>query len=155
MPTPTFAIPAGFTVPPPPRPIAPAPSAPPAINQEELIAEYRAIRDKIKAAEAQLAESIAPLKDRRDQLETIMLDYMLQTGANSISTNSGTAYKSTRTSYTVDDPFVFREWAAANNHTEFFENRVSKDAVESWIKEGHALPPGIKVSSFVTANFRK
>lgn len=154
---PTFIIPprdpapAPAAAPPPPSVPGPAPSD----SYETLVAEYRATRDNVKTIEAAVAEKLKPLKERLAKIEAQFLDELNRTGANSINTNSGTAYRSTRTSYTVDDPESFRQWVAKNNRPEFFENRPSKEAVEEWLKNGNALPPGVKVSSFTTVNIRK
>lgn len=160
---PTFAIPAGFKLPPPPNgaqvpastPAVPGPPPPSPVNHEALVAEYRQIRDSIADQQKAFEASIKPLKERREAIENILLDDLNRSGANSVNTNSGTAYKTTRTSYGVEDPAAFRAWAEAHGHLDFFENRVSKEAIENWVNEGKQLPPGIKVSTFTTVNIRK
>ena len=144
---PTFAIPGR-------APAAPGPT-PPAVNHEANVAEYRHLREQ----KARLEESIKPqlqeIKQRMEQIESVMLDTMNQSGANSINTNSGTVYKSTKTSYSLEDPAAFRRWAEANGRMDLYENRVSKDAMEELVTRTGQLPPGVKHSSFTTVNFRK
>jgi hypothetical protein len=145
---PTFIIPTKT----PAAPAAPPQQGP---SYDELVSEYRHLRDFIASREDELKKQLAPLKERYQQIEATLLDELNRTGANSINTNSGTAYRTTRTSYGIDDPEAFRAWVAANNRPDFFENRPSKEALESWIEAGNPLPPGVKVSSFTKVNIRK
>lgn len=131
----------------------PAPAAQP--NAEWLVEKYRQLRDKKKLLEDEQAKALKPFKDAMSQIENMLLDDLNRSGANSIQTNSGTAYRSTRTSYGVEDPAVFRAWVEANNTPEMYENRVSKDAIEAYVQKYNQLPPGIKVSSVENVNIRK
>ncbi len=129
--------------------------APPPIAADWLVEKYRLLRDKKKEIEDRHAEELKPFRAAMDQIEAALLDDLNRNGANSIQTNSGTAYRTTRTSYGVEDPAVFRKWVEANNVPEFYENRVSKDAVQQYVEKYNQLPPGIKVSSVTTVNIRK
>jgi hypothetical protein len=120
-----------------------------------LVDKFRQLRDKKKEIETRHAKELKPFGDAMKQLETLMLDALNNAGANSVQTNSGTAFKSTRTSYTVEDPEAFRTWVEANSRPDFYENRASKEAIENWISEGKPMPAGLKVSSIVTLNVRK
>jgi len=147
---------------PPLVPAAPAPAPAvvpgPAIPQPrmDLVAEkYRALRDKKKEIQARHTAELKPLIDAMDQLEAYLLDALNRTGSNSVKTDAGTIYKSTRVSYSIADPAEFRRFVEVNGLPELFENRPSKEALESYVNDGNPLPPGIKRSSDVTVNIRK
>lgn len=70
-------------------------------------------------------------------------------------TDNGTVFKSVRTSISIADPDEFRQWVESQGKPDFYENRVSKEAVENYINAGNPLPPGLKVSSDTTVNVRK
>lgn len=135
------------------QPTAVGPAPPP--NTQWLVENYRKLREKKKEIEDQHAQQLAPFKAAMAQIETQLLDDLNKANANSVQTSSGTAYRTTRTTYGVEDPAAFRAWIEANNRPEFYENRASKEAIEAFIEAGNPLPPGIKVSSMTTVNIRK
>ena len=156
-PTPAFAMPpvapsavAVVTPPPAPQP-GPAPLAP----LDVLVDKYRQIRDKKKALDDARKAEIAPYSDALDQLEAMILDALNKAGVESVGTSAGTAFKTTRTSYTVKDPVAFREWIEQHGRNDLLETRISKEAIEDLIASGATLPPGIKISSEVKVNVRK
>jgi hypothetical protein len=140
-------------------PVQPAPSPGPAPPQEVntgwLVEKYRQLRDKKKEVEDRHKTELAPFKQAMEQIETMLLSGLNQLNANSVQTPAGTAYRTTRTSYGVEDPAAFRAWVEAQNKPEFYENRVSKEALEAYVAAGNPLPPGLKVSSVTTVNIRK
>lgn len=129
--------------------------APPPPSAEWLVEKYRQLRDKKKQIEDRHAEELKPFRAAMDQIEAALLDDLNRNGANSIQTNSGTAYRTTRNTYGIEDPNAFRQWVEAHNVPEFYENRVSKDAVQQYADKHGQLPPGIKLSSVTTVNIRK
>lgn len=120
-----------------------------------MVSQYRRLRDKKKALNDELKAAIAPYTEAMDQLEVLILDALNTAGVESARTQAGTAFKSTRSSYTVRDPAVFREWIEANQRFDLLETRVSKEAIEAFAEAGGQLPPGIGISSEVTVNVRK
>ncbi len=133
--------------------VGPVPPSQP--NAEWLVEKYRQLREKKKLIEAEHEKALKPFKDAMDQIESMLLDDLNRAGANSLQTNSGTAYRSTRTSYGIEDPAVFRAWVEANGMADMYENRPSKEAIEAYAQQYKQLPPGIKVSSVTTVNIRK
>lgn len=149
---PELGAPPGTAAPAPPPP---APDTPPAPRMVDLVTEYRLLRDrKAELVEAHKVE-VAPLQASMQKLEGMMLDLLNQAGSNSMRTDEGTAFKQQRNTYSIDDPHAFRQWVEQQGRPDFYENRVSKDAIDTYIAEGHNLPPGVKASSFVTINVRK
>ena len=136
-----------------PPPIQPAP-APAALPDMGLIVKaYRDVRDAIDATKKRHAAEIAPLAERLDKLERLALAHLNSSGANSIKTDHGTAYKSERTSVSVGDAEAFEAFTEA--HPELREIRASKSAVERYIDEQGEVPPGLNISREVRVNFRK
>lgn len=121
----------------------------------EIVAKYIALRDQKKALQEKHKAELAPLTEVMDGLEGVMLQYMDEQGVTSIAVGDGTAYRSTRTSYTVADPVEFREWVAQQGDLSFFEARASKSAVEAYLEATGEVPPGLKFSADVTVNFRR
>ena len=132
---------------------APAPPQPLAMDQLiDMYTKLRAKRDTIKARHKQELEKVNEVMER---IETIIQSSLVAGGVNSVRTDAGTAFQTTRNSITVADPAAFRQWAIATGNQGLYENRVSKEAVEEYMKQGHPLPPGLKMSSDTTVNIRK
>lgn len=138
----------------PPLPQTPGPK-PPAPRIDVAAKTYRELRAKKEAITAELKERIAPIQQEMNQLEAVLLDVLDQSGQNSANTDFGTVYKTVRNTYSVADPHAFRQWVESHGRPDFYENRVSKEALDSYIEGGGELPPGVKLSSFVTVNIRK
>lgn len=128
---------------------------PPEVNHEQVVAEYRQLREDKAALEDSIKPQVQKIKQRMEVLEGLVLDVLNRTGANAVNTNSGTVYKSKKTSYSLEDPAVFRQWAESHGHMDLYENRVSKEAMEEFVTKTGTLPPGVKISEFTTVNFRK
>lgn len=158
-PAPAFSLPPSLPAAPAPStpPVAPgpAPATTPAQNLEFLVDKYRALRDKKKYITDRQKEEVKPYNEAMEQLEAAILDALNRSGVESVRTKAGTAFKTTRSSYTVRDPAQFREWLEANNRFDLLETRVSKDAIETLVESGATLPPGIGISSEVIVNIRK
>lgn len=146
-PAPTAAIP-------PPAP-GPQPAQHPAAKLDELVDRYRRLRDRKKAIADRHKEELAPFTEAMETLGSLILDALNKAGVESVRTQSGTAFKQPRTSYTVKDPHAFREWLEANARFDLLETRVSKESIEELLKTGAGLPPGIGVSSEYVVNVRK
>lgn len=137
------------------EPLPNAAPEPPAPNAADMVGRYRVLRDQKKAIEAEMKLLTDPLTKEMLELEG-KLHYLLdQTGGENLRTSEGTVYKTTRTTYTVDDPHAFRLWVETNNRPDMYENRASKDTIETHLAAGGALPDGVKVSAFTTVNVRK
>lgn len=117
--------------------------------------KYQQLRAKKKQITERQAEELKPINEAMDLLEAHMLSQLNEQNANSMRTENGMAYRSVRQSFTIDDPAAFRAWTEANERPDFYENRVSKDAVANYIEAGHDLPPGLKMSTFTQINVRK
>lgn len=148
---PAFVLPDEAVVPTPPVPAAPAP----VVRIDEAVAEYRSVRDQVAAIKKRHTEELEPFKETLEQLGSKLLDALNAAGTNSMRTDAGTAYKSTKVTYSIDDPVAFRAWVEREGKPEFYENRVSQEVVKSFVNDGAVIPPGLKVSSFTTVNVCK
>jgi hypothetical protein len=157
IPAPAFQLPSAMpaapaaAIPPP----APQPAPTPSQNLETLVDKYRQLRDRKKLKADTYKAQVEPYTEAMDQLGAAILDALNRAGVESIRTKSGTAFKTTRSSYTVKDPALFREWIEANQRFDLLETRVSKEAVEAMVQAGQSLPEGIGISSEVLVNIRK
>lgn len=122
---------------------------------EQLVEHYITLRDKkaeiANAAKAKLARVDALL----DKIEGALLLTFQQSGAESVRTKSGTAYKSTKASATVADWDAVLNYIRDNELWQMLERRVSKDAVIQFREQHNDLPPGVNWREEVTINVRR
>jgi len=144
---------------------------------EQLIAERFQLYDKIKAAEKQLADFLAPHKLRMEQIDAELMSLLNSLGTGdkaSIATDVGTAYISHILNVGFDPdaaPYVNEagqsqtgRMALLDFALEHWEEigsdlllvQPQKDAVKRWIEEhdGQA-PPGLKYNWFPRLNVRR
>ena len=121
----------------------------------EIVSNYVAVRDKKKEMQDRHKAELAPLNEVLGGLEGVMLKYMQEQGVNSIAVDGGTAYQSKRTSFSVEDPVLFREWVTQQGDLTYFESRASKSMVEAYLESTGELPAGLKYSADLTVNFRR
>lgn len=123
---------------------------------DKLIASYIKIRDTRAQRKAAFDAEDAGDKQKQEKLEGEMIERLNSRGAQSISTNFGTAYKATRTSATVADwDAFFFNYVVPNNAWELLEHRASKSGVEQYREENDDVPPGINWREEIVVNFRR
>lgn len=132
----------------------PAPAAP-ALNINDIMAQYRDLRARRDELKQLHAAQLAPITEEMDRIEAELLKAMVLTGLSQFSSGDTTAFKQTRVRARISDPHEFRKWCEANNRYDFYENRISKDVLDNWIEQGNDLPAGVEVTSDVVVNIRK
>ena len=125
------------------------------MNLSELIGKYVDLRDRKKAIQERHKQELAPYNEGLDGIESAILNYFNEVGVNSAASDFGTAYRSMRESFTVEDPILFREWVQEQGDLAYFENRASKEAVKQHLEATGALPPGIKYNAESTIGVRR
>lgn len=132
-----------------------ATAAPVEASMADVVEKYRQVRDKKKEIADRHKEELEPYNAALGKIEALILDYLNRGNVDSIRTKNGTAYKTMRRSFRIDDPAALREFIEANNLSDLLENRISSSALEDYLSRGGNLPPGIGVSSAITVNIRK
>lgn len=122
----------------------------------EAVSLYIQMRDKKAQMKADFEASVAPLNDKMDKLEAKLLDVFNKTGMDSVKTEFGTAYATTRTTASVADREAFMEYVKANEEWALLEVRTSKTAVEQYrAANDNDLPPGINLREERVVNIRR
>lgn len=125
------------------------------LNSEQIVAAYVKVRDEKAALKAAQAAALKPYDEALEKLEAQMLELLDSSGAESIKTASGTAYKSTRTSVTVADKSAFMDYVTNNGAFDLLDVRANKTAVEGFLDEHQDLPPGVNVRREIAVGFRR
>ena len=122
---------------------------------DEVVKNYIALRDRKAAIKAEYDAKAAKIDAVLDKAEAKILEYFEQSGLESIRTDTGTAYKSTRNSATVGDWDSVLAHVLETENYQLLEHRVSKKAVEEYRMANEDLPPGVNWRSEVTVNVRR
>jgi len=121
----------------------------------EIVDRYIALRDKKAAIKKEYDEKIEAIEKVMDKAEAVLLKHFEETGAESVKTEAGTAYKARRTSATVADWDSFLAHVQKHEAWELLEHRAAKKAVEEYKAAMGDLPPGINWSSELVVNIRR
>jgi methionyl-tRNA synthetase len=128
------------------------------ITDDSLIAENHKITDLIKAAQARFDEWAAPHKARQKEIEDALFARLVERGADSTKTDSGTAYISHLASVKIEDAeklfdFAAEHWDACGNEIKL---SIGIKAVRTWMDEHDGqLPPGISLSKYSRLNINR
>lgn len=122
----------------------------------EAVSLYIQMRDKKAQMKADFEASVAPLQEKMDKLEAKLLDVFNKTGMDSVKTEFGTAYATTRTTASVADRDAFMDYVKANEEWALLEVRTSKTAVEQYrAANDNELPPGVNLREERVVNIRR
>lgn len=121
----------------------------------EAVSLYIQMRDKKAQMKADFEASIAPLNEKMEKLEAKLLDVFNKTGMDSVKTEHGTAYTTTRTTASVADRDTFMDYVKANEEWSLLEVRASKTAVEQFKAIHDDIPPGVSIREERVVNIRR
>jgi hypothetical protein len=121
----------------------------------ELIASYLKLRDKKRLLEEEHKKVLAPFNEALGKIELELARIMEETGLDNLPGGGGTAYRTIRSSVTVNDWDTFLAWVTSTGNWHMLEHRASKIAVEEVLDETQTLPPGLSINRAMTVNVRK
>ena len=121
---------------------------------DDVIREFRELKDKKKRAEDQLKEALAPTVERMDKIKGVLKAYLQKSGVDSAATAEGTAYLSTKASVTVKDKQAFMDYIRDGNW-EYADVRASKANIMEQLEATGEIPAGVNISQFIDVNIRK
>lgn len=121
----------------------------------EAVAIYIKMRDKKAQMKAEFEASVAPLTEKMDKLEAKLLDVFNKTGMDSVKTEFGTAYTTTRVTASVADKEAFMNYVKDHEEWSLLEVRAAKTAVEQFRSIHDDIPPGISMREERVVNVRR
>ncbi len=121
----------------------------------ELVQKYVEVRDKKAQMDAEHKAKIAKVEEVLDKIEAALLKTFETTGMDSVRTEFGTAYTSSRSMASIADPDAFMTFCKENNAWHMLQKRVAQSAVEQYKDEHEVLPPGIDWRVEKTINIRR
>jgi hypothetical protein len=122
---------------------------------QELVAKYIEIRDKKEAFSRQYKDKVAAYDAALGKMEAVLMKTLDSSGMESVKTDKGTVFLSSRSSATVADRDAFIDFVIRSEGWVFLENRVSKSAVEQFVAANEIPPPGVNLRIERTVNIRR
>lgn len=119
------------------------------------IAQYVALRDKIKALDDAHKKKMEPFREMLDQIGGLLLTHLQTVGGDSIATPSGTVYKTVKNSATIKDGKAFFDFVTQNNEWDLLDKKANVTAVMEFIEQHKATPPGVNFSAVITVGVRR
>lgn len=121
---------------------------------DEMIKQYRELRDK-KAAIAKLCdEKTKPLTEAMLELNAQILSFLNQTGQESAKSKYGTAFKKEKLMLSITDADAFFEFITKNDAYDLLTKQVIKSAYKDYEDNG-VVVPGVKAQRQQVINIRK
>jgi hypothetical protein len=123
---------------------------------DELVADFRTLRDWLNVQKKKYEDNIAPYIARKEEIGREMLAFLDQTGQESARTSQGTV--TATVNHTVscsDDPDAFMAFIRKSGMLELLDRRPNKTACLAYLSEHNELPPGVQLSSIRIASVRK
>jgi hypothetical protein len=122
---------------------------------EKRTAQYVQLRDEIKRIKEANEEKLAPYKEALETLNTWLLDYLNNTGAKHIATESGTIYRIIRISASLADADVFWKFVLENSAWSLIDRRANVTGVQEYATKEGKLPPGVNLNQYSEAGVRR
>lgn len=130
-------------------------AVPAATTLDTVVEKYIALRDRKAVLKKKFDTDVESIDAGMEKCEHYFLTQMNLLGLESLPTAHGVPYKTTKTSATVADPQMFRQWVIDNNAWPFLDVKANKTAVASFKEEHADLPPGITWREEIAVNVRR
>jgi len=126
------------------------------VSIEKLTNAYVKIRDKRAELSAKYKEEDEILVSQLDKMKQALLDYCKEVGVESVRTNAGLVYRSTRSRYWTSDWESMYKFVLEHEVPEFFDKRLNQTNVKQFLEENpDVLPAGLNVDSEFTISVRR
>ena len=126
------------------------------VDDASLLKLFIGLRDRRAKRKAAFEADDAGDKDKQYAIEIEFLRRFDERGIDNVSSREyGTAYRSTRSSVTVEDPDTFMNNLTSNKAWELLDVRAKKKSCQDYQEHHGELVPGTKYSETQVVNFRR
>lgn len=119
------------------------------------VEQYVKLRDLIKQKNDEHKKAMAPFNETLEKLNSVLLAHLNSINGQSVSTEHGTVYRTEKSSASLADAQAFMDFVIANNAFDLIDRKANVTAVEEFIKENNAPPPGVNYQSRYVAGIRR
>ena len=124
-------------------------------NADKFVAQYVALRDKLKAMDEEHEKRKKPVREALEAVGGLLTELLEKTNSEAISTEHGTCYTSTRYTASLADPQAFMDFVLSTRQFELLDRKANTTAVKAYVEEHKALPVGCNLTSIKTIGVRR
>lgn len=122
---------------------------------ETRVNQYVLLRDKIKEMDDAHKAKMKPFRETLDMLNSVLLNQLNTTGAESIKTSGGTIYRTERNTASLEDADKFMQFVVDKEAFDLLDRKANVTAVMEFLGENGIYPPGVKVSKSIQVGVRR
>jgi len=123
---------------------------------DEMVRDFRAIREFIERETERFKERMAPYLARKEELTWEMLAFLDGTAQKSARTDQGTVTATVDRTVSCSDPDMLVKFVRTTGLLELLDRRPNKTACWAYADEhGGEAPPGVKLNSTRNVSVRK
>ncbi len=123
-----------------------------------LMDAYVKLRDAKSKLQARHKAELAPINQMLERIEKDLLAFLDEQGTTSTSTPTRTAFIDPKVTYKIEDWPALQEFINSlpeDQRFSYLDRRPSKSAIEAFLEDNGALPPGITASTFRKVAIRR
>jgi len=126
------------------------------ISIEKLTQVYIKMRDKKAELSKELEEKIGNIDEKMKTIKMAILDQMKDLGVESLRTDSGTVYRTTKTLYTTSDWESMHKFILEHGVPELLDKRLQQTNTKAFLEEHpDLLPPGLNATTEYSVTIRR
>ncbi len=126
------------------------------IPLEKLTRIYIKMRDKKAEVAHEMEKQLSKIEDDMKTVKRAILDYMKESGVESLRTNSGTVYRTVRTTYSTSDWESMHKFIVEHGAPDLLEKRIQQTNMRAFLEENpDLLPPGLNANSEYSVTIRR
>jgi len=123
---------------------------------DRIVDVYLKIRDKKAQITSELNDKLAELDTKLKVISDALLEHCKENNVESVRTEHGTFYRSTKTKYWTGDWEAMGQFIIDNNAVDLMEKRIHQGNMRVFLEENpDLLPPGLNVDSEYTVTVRR
>ena len=123
---------------------------------EKLTRVYIKMRDKKEELSRELEEKIGELEADMKRVKLAILDHMKELNAESLRTNSGTVFRTVRTTYSTNDWDSMNKFILEHGLPDLLEKRIHQTNMKAFLEENpDELPPGLNANMEYSVTIRR
>lgn len=116
----------------------------PPFNFAHVIGRARQLEAKMKEISDRHKAELEPFNAMKIKLRGLLLQQLQDTGQQNTATPNGGCHQINRITVSLDDPDEFMRHVIGTEEYGLLDRKANKTAVEEYLHEHGALPPGVK-----------
>lgn len=116
------------------------------VDFNKRVEQYVRLRDEIKRRDDQHKDEMKPFREMLEKLNGLLLSHLNEVGGESVKTDAGTVYRTPKKAASIADGDAFMRFVIDNQAWDLLDRKANVTAVEGFIEENSAPPPGVNFS---------